>query len=223
MPWGFPQGAEVLIPILLLRDQSTSGNTELRGDLFRHPFAALISRIVVVQTERHHLRSFHPRQNPPYRFIAGTAAGHIAVLLPVLRMQGDIGEKVDRGLKYIQVPIISQMVKAVSRVTARHVEFEGLALTVGAALLRVTGNAVFVCVLMAFFSYKRHPKDSIFFKSIFCGLIFCLFGDILITMSYIPVFFLLGIICFFICHLLFINGFCRKVPFNHKDILLFFM
>lgn len=78
-------------------------------------------------------------------------------------------------------------------------------------------------VLIAFFSYKRHPKDSIFFKSIFCGLIFCLFGDILITMSYIPVFFLLGIICFFICHLLFINGFCRKVPFNHKDILLFFI
>ena len=78
-------------------------------------------------------------------------------------------------------------------------------------------------VLMAFFSYKRHPKDSIFFKSIFCGLIFCLFGDILITMSYIPVFFLLGIICFFICHLLFINVFCRKVPFNHKDILLFFI
>ena len=78
-------------------------------------------------------------------------------------------------------------------------------------------------VLMAFFSYKRHPKDSIFFKSIFCGLIFCLFGDILITMSYIPVFFLLGIICFFICHILFINGFCRKVPFNHKDILLFFI
>ncbi|MFR5403384.1 MAG: lysoplasmalogenase family protein [Clostridium sp.] len=78
-------------------------------------------------------------------------------------------------------------------------------------------------VLMAFFSYKRHPKDSIFFKIIFCGLIFCLFGDILITMSYIPVFFLLGIICFFICHLLFINGFCRKVPFNHKDILLFFI
>ena len=78
-------------------------------------------------------------------------------------------------------------------------------------------------VLMAFFSYKRHPKDSIFFKSIFCGLIFCLFGDILITMSYIPVFFLVGIICFFICHLLFINGFCRKVPFNHKDILLFFI
>ena len=78
-------------------------------------------------------------------------------------------------------------------------------------------------VLIAFCSYKRHPKDSIFFKSIFCGLIFCLFGDILITMSYIPVFFLLGIICFFICHLLFINGFCRKVPFNHKDILLFFI
>ena len=78
-------------------------------------------------------------------------------------------------------------------------------------------------VLIDFFSYKRHPKDSIFFKSIFCGLIFCLFGDILITMSYIPVFFLLGIICFFICHLLFINGFCRKVPFNHKDILLFFI
>lgn len=78
-------------------------------------------------------------------------------------------------------------------------------------------------VLIAFFSYKRHPKDSIFFKSIFCGLIFCLFGDILITMSYIPVFFLLGIICFFICHLLFINCFCRKVPFNHKDILLFFI
>ena len=78
-------------------------------------------------------------------------------------------------------------------------------------------------VLIAFFSYKRDPKDSIFFKSIFCGLIFCLFGDILITMSYIPVFFLLGIICFFICHLLFINCFCRKVPFNHKDILLFFI
>ena len=113
--------------------------------MFCHPFATLISRVVVIKTEGHHLRSFHPRQNPPYRFIAGAAAGHIAVLLPVLRMQGDIGEKVDRGLKYIQVPIRPRVVKAVSRVTARHVEFEGLALAVGAALLRVTGNAVFVC------------------------------------------------------------------------------
>lgn len=78
-------------------------------------------------------------------------------------------------------------------------------------------------VLIAFFSYKRHPKDSIFFKNIFLGLLFCLLGDVLITMSYIPVFFLSGITCFFICHLLFINGFCRKVPFNHKDILLFFI
>ena len=78
-------------------------------------------------------------------------------------------------------------------------------------------------VLMAFFSYKKHPKDSIFFKNIFWGLIFCFLGDVLITMSYIPVFFISGITCFFICHLLFINGFCKKVPFNHKDILLFFI
>ena len=70
----------------------------------------------------------------------------------------------------------------------------------------------------------RHRKDRHLFHNmqIFSRL-FSLSGDILITMSYIPVFFLLGIICFFICHLLFINGFCRKVPFNHKDILLFFI
>ena len=78
-------------------------------------------------------------------------------------------------------------------------------------------------VLMAFFSYKKHPKDSIFFKNIFWGLIFCFLGDVLITMSYIPVFFISGITCFFICHLLFINGFCIKVPFNYKDIILFFI
>lgn len=76
-------------------------------------------------------------------------------------------------------------------------------------------------VLIAFFSYKKSSKDSIFFKNIFSGLLFCLFGDILITLSYIPAFFLSGIACFFICHLLFINGFCKKVPFNGKDILLF--
>lgn len=108
--------------------------------MFCHPFATLISRVVVIKTEGHQPRCFYLRQNPPYRFIAGTAAGHIAVLLPVLRMQGDIGEKVDRGLKYIQVPICPRVVKAVSRVTARHIEFEGLALTVGAALLRVTAT-----------------------------------------------------------------------------------
>lgn len=76
-------------------------------------------------------------------------------------------------------------------------------------------------VLIAFFSYKKRAQDNIFFKNIFSGLLFCLLGDILITLAYIPAFFILGLTCFFICHLLFINGFCKKVPFTYKDMLLF--
>lgn len=76
-------------------------------------------------------------------------------------------------------------------------------------------------VLIAYFNHKKHPSDNVFFNNIFMGLIFCLFGDIFITPSYNHYFLVLSIICFFICHLFFINGFRNKVPFKFKDILIF--
>ena len=65
--------------------------------------------------------------------------------LPVFRIQGEIGKQVDGSLKHIQVPIVSQVVKAVSRVAALYIELDGSSTAIGAALLCMTWNAVFVC------------------------------------------------------------------------------
>ena len=65
--------------------------------------------------------------------------------LPVFRIQGEIGKQVDGSLKHIQVPIVSQVVKTVACLAALHIELDGSSTAIGAALLCMTWNAVFVC------------------------------------------------------------------------------
>ena len=72
----------------------------------------------------------------------GTAAGHIAVGCPILRIHGDEGEHVDGGLKHVEVPVASQVVKAVSGVAALHILTEGFPVAAGAAFVGVPGDAL---------------------------------------------------------------------------------
>ena len=69
------------------------------------------------------------------------AEGYIAVLLPTLRVQGDIGEQVDGGFEHIELPAGSHPVEAVGRIASLHIEAEGLPFAVGTPLMGVPGDS----------------------------------------------------------------------------------
>ena len=63
---------------------------------------------------------------------------------PILRIHGDEGEHVDGSLEHVEVPVASQVVKAVSGVAALHILTEGFPVAVGAAFVGVPGDALLV-------------------------------------------------------------------------------
>ncbi|MPM28369.1 hypothetical protein SDC9_74891 [bioreactor metagenome] len=70
--------------------------------------------------------------------------GDIAVPLPVPRMQGNEGQHVDGCFEYKKGVALSDPMKAAARIAALHVTLVRLALGIGAALVRMPGNAVFI-------------------------------------------------------------------------------
>ena len=64
--------------------------------------------------------------------------------VPAFRVHGDVGKQVDGGLEHIQPFTFAHPVKAVRRITALHIDAEGFALAVGAALVGMAGDAVFI-------------------------------------------------------------------------------
>ena len=64
--------------------------------------------------------------------------------LPVLRIHGEVGEQVDRGLEDIERVIAAEIVKAVLRVAALNVAAIALPHGIQPTLMPVTGNAVFI-------------------------------------------------------------------------------
>lgn len=47
--------------------------------------------------------------------------------LPILRVYGDVGEQINRGLKYKELPICPNVVEAVPEITSLYVLAEGFA------------------------------------------------------------------------------------------------
>ena len=103
-----------------------------------------MARLVVVQTETDIPQDGVVFQHPEHRQAGGPAAGHVAVLPPVLWVERDIGEQIDRSLKYIEPVTDTSPMETAPRVTALYIDAEGLACVMGASLVGMTGNAVFI-------------------------------------------------------------------------------
>ena len=70
---------------------------------------------------------------------------HIAVALPVLRMERDVGEHIDGRLEHIEAFVCSHMVKTVAGIAALHIEPEGFSVAVGTPFVGVTRDAFLIC------------------------------------------------------------------------------
>ena len=116
--------------------------------------------IVVIKAEIDHfcirLQHLH------HRNWGRAAAGNIAVLLPLLRVHGDIREHINGSLEHIKAPVRAGMMKAVTRVARLDVQAKRFAEAVRAAQMCVAWAVSFVranehgimmrCVLIEQFS-----------------------------------------------------------------------
>lgn len=67
------------------------------------------------------------------------------MFLPPVRVKGDVRHHINGGLEDKEGPVSAQVVKAVLGDAALHIDPEGLAETVGAALVSMTRNTLFIC------------------------------------------------------------------------------
>ena len=110
--------SQVVVPVLLLWAEPLCGTSALLRKLFRQPFAGGVACLVVIQAEEH-LVQIRLLFKPLEQCLAGyPAEGHIAVPLPALRVQRDIGEQVDGGFEHIELPAGSHPVEAVGRIAS---------------------------------------------------------------------------------------------------------
>lgn len=121
-----------------------------------------MARLVVVQTETDVPQDGVVFQHPEHRQAGGPAAGHIVVLPPVFWVERDVGEQIDRSLKHIEPVTGTSPMEAAPRVTALYTDAEGLACVMGAALVGMTGNAVFILPdehgVVVFFIFVDKPS-----------------------------------------------------------------
>ena len=66
------------------------------------------------------------------------------MLLPLMRVHGDVGEHINGSLEYIKAPIGSGMMKTVAQVAGFDIQAKGLAEAVRAAQMGVARTAAFV-------------------------------------------------------------------------------
>ena len=138
---------QIIIPILVC------GNEPFHRvplcQLFLHAPAGQMASLVIVEAEQDRIDLRLPLQQLQHRLNGGAAAGHIAVALPALRMERDVGEHIDGSFEHIEAPICADVVEAVAGIAALHIEPEGFAEAVGAALVGMAGDAVFIrtCLL----------------------------------------------------------------------------
>lgn len=108
------------------------------------PLCGGLSRPVVIQAEHHVPQVLILLQHPVHGLSSGAAQGHIAVGLPVIRVQGQKRQHVDGRLKHIEQIVSPHMVEAVLGAAALHIDLKGLAPAVGAPFVGVAGDATLV-------------------------------------------------------------------------------
>ena len=99
------QFLQVLVPVLVVGQ--VPAEHKARPDSRRlQPVAGGTACVIVVHTQAELPKARHPSQHTCHRKPRGAAAGHIAVVPPVFRMEGDIGEEIDGRLEHKE-PVIS--------------------------------------------------------------------------------------------------------------------
>lgn len=134
---------QVVVPVLTRREQDTAVVSCSLQFFLKAPGGGL-SRLVVIQAEHHIMEAGVLFQHPVYGLAAGAAQGHIAVLLPAVRVQRQKGQHVHGRLEGIEDAVLSHVVEAVLGPAALHIGLEGLALAVGAPLVGVAGGALLI-------------------------------------------------------------------------------
>ena len=139
---GLPQH-QIVVPVLMHREQDTAA-VPCSLQFFLKAPGSCLSGLVVIQAEHHIPEAGVLLQHPMYGLAAGATQGHVAVLLPVLRVQRQKGQHVNRGLEHIEQGVLSHVVEAILGPAALHVDLERFALAVGAPLVGVAGDALLV-------------------------------------------------------------------------------
>ena len=103
-----------------------------------------LPRLVVLQTEQHIVEMSTLLQYPVHGLAAGAAQGHIAVLLPALRVQLQKGQHVDRRLEDIEDAVLARVVEAVLGLLPSTLTLKDLPWLLVLPLVDVVGDAVLV-------------------------------------------------------------------------------
>ena len=83
-------------------------------------------------------------QHLQHGVFGNTAECHIAVVLPVLGMQGDVRQQVDGSFKHIETVACADVVEAVVWIAAIYISLEAGSLGIEPSLVGMAGNAVFI-------------------------------------------------------------------------------
>ena len=117
---------QIVVPILVFRNEAFHRIAACQ--LHLHALAGKMACLVVIQTEQNVIDLRQMLQQFPHRLDGSTAAGHIAVPLPILRVKGDVGKQIDGRLENIEAPIGSDVVKTAPWVAALHIQAKGFRL-----------------------------------------------------------------------------------------------
>ena len=109
---------QIVVPVLMHREQDAAV-VSCFLQLFLEALGRRLSGLVVIQAEHHIPEAGVLLQHPMHGLAAGTAQGHIAVLLPSVRVQREEAQQINRGLKHIERIAGSYPPEAILRITAR--------------------------------------------------------------------------------------------------------
>ena len=102
---------KIVVPIFQFRHKPLRHDAAFTQKLC-HTFTGFVPSIVVVKAQINDLRIRF--QHLHHRNRRRAAAGHIAVLLPLLRVHGDIREHINGSLEHIKASVRAGMMKAVT-------------------------------------------------------------------------------------------------------------
>ena len=112
-------GEQFVIPILERGEFSGHSDVPFPQQFTGDPAGGVVPSFVTVQAQGDFLQLGLRFQQVVNGGCAHPAQGHIAMILPPLRVQGDIGEQVDGGLKGIEFSAGTWPVEAVRPFAAR--------------------------------------------------------------------------------------------------------
>ena len=112
-------GEQLVIPVLERGELSGYGDIPLVQQFVGYSVGSGLPSLIVVQAQSDFLQLGLRLQQMVNGGCAHSAQGHIGVVLPSLRVERDVGQQIDGGLKGIQLPAGTWPVKAVLFFTAR--------------------------------------------------------------------------------------------------------